>query len=49
MKFSADPEAKTLTLYERENLSGHDAAIIRYDHMTVVVRKKLSVATQPPS
>src|ERR1035441_2724203 len=34
-EFSVDWDSKTLTVYEGGNVSGHDAAIVRYDHITV--------------
>ena len=33
--FSVDRASKTVTVYEGGNVSGHDAAIVRYDHITV--------------
>jgi hypothetical protein len=34
-EFSVDRTSKTLTIYEGGNVSGHDAAIVRRDHVTV--------------
>lgn len=34
-EFSIDRESKTLTIYEGGNVSGHDAAIVQRDHITV--------------
>lgn len=34
-EFSVDRDGKTLTIYEGGNVSGHDAAIVQRDHVTV--------------
>jgi hypothetical protein len=34
-EFSVDRDSKTLTIYEGGNVSGHDAAIVHRDHVTV--------------
>jgi hypothetical protein len=39
-EFSVDQGSKVLTVYEGGNLSGHDAAIVRYDHITVPFHKQ---------
>jgi hypothetical protein len=39
-EFSVDNSSKTLTVYEGGNVSGHDAAIIRHDHITTPFHKQ---------
>jgi hypothetical protein len=39
-EFSVNQGSKTLTVYEGGNVSGHDAAIVRYDHTTVPFHKQ---------
>jgi len=39
-EFSVDWDSKTLTVYEGGNVSGHDATIVRYDHVTVPFHKQ---------
>jgi len=39
-EFSVDQGSKTLTIYEGGDVSGHDAAIVRYDRITVPFHKQ---------
>lgn len=39
-EFSVNQNSKTLTIYEGGNVSGHDAAVVRYDHVTVPFHKQ---------
>jgi hypothetical protein len=39
VEFEVDRAGKTLTVYEGGNVSGHDAAIVRSDHITVPLHK----------
>jgi len=39
-EFAVDQSSKTLTVYEGGNVSGHDAAIIRHDHITTPFHKQ---------
>jgi hypothetical protein len=39
-EFSVDQQSKTLTIYEGGDVSGHDAAIVRYDRVTVAFHQQ---------